>query len=529
MRAFVRLFEELDQTNKTNEKVAALCRFLEKAEQADQLWGIGLLYGKRPKRTVNSRRLQEWAAEQSGLPDWLFQETYHSVGDLAETIARILPEPEQYTEQSLADWMQQIMALQNQEEADRKTFVLAAWQSLSGTERLVFNKLLSGGFRVGVSQKLVVKALARTTGMAENDIAFRLTGQWTPWTHTLQDLLAEENLAADLSKPYPFYLAHGLDTAEEELGSVGDWQMEYKWDGIRAQLIQREGQTFLWSRGEELLTERFPELETLGALLPSGTAIDGELLAFKDEILPFQKLQTRISRKNVGKKTLEEAPAVLRAYDLLEWKGRDIRQEPLVKRRELLEQLYAQTSSPALQISDLLQVASWEEARVLRGQSRAQLAEGLMLKHRQSAYEQGRKRGHWWKWKVEPLHIDAVMIYAMKGHGQRSNLYTDYTFAVWNGDELVPFTKAYSGLTMAEFKAVDQFVKAHTRERFGPVRSVDPELVFEIAFEGIQASSRHKSGIALRFPRMARWRQDKKAQEAGTLEELQLLLKQFGS
>ncbi len=529
MRAFVRLFEQLDQTNKTNEKVAALCRFLDQADSADQLWGIGLLYGKRPKRSVNSRKLQEWAAEQSGLPDWLFQETYHSVGDLAETIARILPEPDQRAEHSLADWMGKIMALQKLDDAERKAFVLSAWRSLSGTERLVFNKLLSGGFRVGVSQKLMVKALAITTGRSENDIAFRLTGQWTPWTHTLGDLLAEENVAADLSKPYPFYLAHGLDSDAESLGSIEDWQLEYKWDGIRAQLIQREGQTFLWSRGEELITERFPELAALGALLPSGTAIDGELLAYKDEILPFQKLQTRISRKHIGKKTLIDAPAVLRAYDLLEWKGEDLRQKSLVDRRAILEQLWQQTNHPAFQISQLIEANSWEEALAIRSESRQLLAEGLMLKHRQSAYEQGRRKGAWWKWKVDPLHIDAVMIYAMKGHGQRSNLYTDYTFAVWNGEELVPFTKAYSGLTMAEFKAVDQFVKAHTRERFGPVRSVDPELVFEIAFEGIQASSRHKSGIALRFPRMARWRQDKKAEEAGTLEELHLLLKQFGS
>ena len=529
MKTFMQLFEALDQTNKTNEKVNALVRFLEESSADDRIWGVGLLYGKRPKRVVNSRQLQEWAIELSALPQWLFDECYQSVGDLAETIARILPENSMQSERTLAEWMEWILSLSDRDEEEKKRAVLGAWQQLDGNARLVFNKLLSGGFRLGVSQKLMLRALAKFSGIEPNEVAYRLTGKWYPWTHSLQELLEEPDSSADLSKPYPFYLAHAIDFEPKELGDINEWQLEYKWDGIRAQLIIREGECFIWSRGEELITERFPELTELNQSIPNGTVIDGELLAYKEGILPFQHLQTRISRKNISKRILQKAPAVLRAYDLLEWEGEDIRNKPLALRRELLENCVKKANSPRLQLSEVLQAHAWEEAAKIRAHSREVHSEGLMVKSVASPYEQGRKRGKWWKWKVAPLHIDAVLIYAMKGHGQRANLFSDYTFAVWKEDQLLPFTKAYSGLTMAEIKEVDKFVKAHTRERFGPVRSVDPELVFEIAFEGIQESSRHKSGIALRFPRMARWRHDKKAAEAGTLDELQALLKAYGS
>lgn len=529
MKQFVKLFESLDETNSILEKVKALRIFLEDSEVEDQIWGIGLLYGKRPKRVINSRQLQEWTIEVSGYPEWLFQETYQIVGDLAETIARILPEPVEENVYGLSQWMQAIMDLHSKEEDAKKQFVLRSWSQLTGTQRLVFNKLLTGGFRVGVSQKLMVRAIAEFTGREENDIAYRLTGQWAPWTHTLEGLLNESSVSQDSSKPYPFYLAHPLTEEPASLGKIEDWQLEHKWDGIRAQLIIRDGECFLWSRGEELISDKFPEFQDLHTEFPDGTVIDGELLAFREQVLPFQSLQTRIGRKKVGKKLLETSPCVIRAYDLLEWEGLDIRSKPMKERRELLELLFQNFQPTHLQISPVLELKDWNSAIQERSRSREIRSEGLMLKKKDSPYEQGRKKGKWWKWKVDPLHIDAVMIYAMRGHGQRSNLYTDYTFAVWDGDTLVPFTKAYSGLTMEEFKQIDKFVKDHTKEKFGPVRSVDAELVFEIAFEGIQESKRHKSGIALRFPRMSRWRQDKKAEEAGTLAELQQMLKVYGS
>ena len=373
-----------------------------------------------------------------------------------------------------------------------------------------------------------MKALANYLERDENVMAHRLMGNWDTETITFDELLREENAEDDASKPYPFYLAYQVEGEVSDLGNPTEWQAEWKWDGIRGQLIVRNDELFVWSRGEELVTDKYPEYAPLAYALPNGTVIDGEILAYANgQPLNFNVLQTRIGRKSVGKKLLAEAPVVIMAYDLLEYEGKDIRQKPLKERRKLLEKLVENCPEDVLKISPTIAFSSWEELTQIRTTSRDQRAEGVMIKHKNSDYKVGRKRGDWWKWKVDPLTIDAVMIYAMRGHGRRANLYTDYTFAVWNDEELVPFTKAYSGLTDAEFRRVDAFVKKNTIDRFGPVRSVKPELVFEIAFEGIAASSRHKSGIALRFPRMKRWREDKPANEANSLDDLKELLKHY--
>ena len=531
MKRFTQLFLELDQTNKTNAKVQALVDYFDQASDRDKVWTIGLLAGKRPKKAVRSNDIRQWTADMSGLPLWLFEETYHIVGDLAETVAKVLPEAEQTSNQSLSYWMDYIIALRDLDLEERRRRVVDAWKSLDEWERFVFNKMMMGGYRMGVSQKLMVRALAKHTGKEEAELAHRLMGNWSPQEATFQDLILEKKKADDLSKPYPFYLAYQLDEGPYDIGEPEDWLAERKWDGIRGQLIVREGQHYLWSRGEELITDKFPEFQVAPQLLPNGTVIDGEILPYKNgEILLFQDLQTRIGRKNVSKKILEKAPVVIRAYDLLEYHGEDIRQKPQRERRELLEKLLSEIPENSLiQLSELLHYKSWGELAELRKNSREQSSEGIMLKHKEGIYRVGRKKGDWWKWKVEPLTIDAVLIYAMRGHGRRANLYTDYTFAVWNGDELVPFTKAYSGLTDAEFRQIDAFVKKNTLERFGPVRSVKPELVFELAFEGIQKSGRHKSGVALRFPRMKRWRRDKPKEEANTLQDLHRMLEAYGS
>ncbi len=530
MKQFATLFRQLDETNKTNAKVQALTNYFEQASASDKVWTIALLSGKRPKRSVRSTDVKEWCAETAHLTYWLFEESYHVVGDLGETIAKLLPPPASESNQSLTYWMNYIMEMDDVELEERKTKVLAAWDQLDEFERFVFNKLMMGAFRVGLSQKLMVRALAKHTGKDENELAHRIMGNWTPDEVDFDSLILEKKKTDDLSKPYPFYLAYQLDEGPHDIGDPADWLAEYKWDGIRGQLIVRGGKHFLWSRGEELITDKFPEFENAAALLPDGTVIDGEILPFKDgKILGFQDLQTRIGRKNVSKKILEKAPVVLRAYDLLEWEGKDIRNKTQKTRRTLLDRLFQDLpANPILQLSELVNFKDWEELSEIRKKSREHSSEGIMLKNKQGSYQVGRKKGDWWKWKVEPLTIDAVLIYAMRGHGRRANLYTDYTFAVWKGDELVPFTKAYSGLTDQEFREVDRFVKQNTLERFGPVRSVTPELVFEIAFEGIQKSSRHKSGVALRFPRMKRWRKDKPKNEANTLKDLHLMLEQYG-
>lgn len=530
MKKFAELFTRLDQTNKTLAKVAALVDYFKKTDDSDRLHAMALLSHRRPKRGVKTSLMREWAAEIAGVPAWLFEDSYRVVGDLAETIALVLPPPTEHTDRSLTYWFNETKKLGSLSEEEKKERITSAWRGLNATERFLFNKLITGSFRVGVSQKLMMRALSQYSGQEENVIAHRLMGNWTPDSTTYEELILSENPLDDISKPYPFYLAYALENNPAELGAPDEWQIERKWDGIRGQLIVRNGELFVWSRGEELVTDKFPEYHPLAELLPDGTVLDGEILPFRDgKPLTFNILQTRIGRKNITKKILESAPVVLMAYDILEYQGEDIRERPLRKRREILENL-ADSLPPndILLLSEVISPATWEDAAAERENSREHLSEGLMLKRKDSPYRAGRKKGDWWKWKVEPLTIDAVMIYAQQGSGRRANLYTDYTFAVWDGDKLVPFTKAYSGLTDAEFRSITAWVRKNTLERFGPVRSVKPRHVFEIAFEGINKSTRHKSGVALRFPRMLRWRKDKPVAEANTLEDLQKMLELYG-
>lgn len=528
MRYFETLFLCLEETTKTNEKVSALIDYLSSVPDEDKMWMIGIFSGRRPKRTVSTKNLRRWAAEKADIPLWLFEESYHIVGDLSETIALLLPPPAIEVQKSLNEWIQLILSLDKMEEDKQREIVFYAWDSLNTSSRFIFNKLITGGFRVGVSQKLMAKALAEFTHIDPSDIALKLMGEWSPLTYSFQSLIENEG---SHSRPYPFHLAYSINEVTDLKGEPADWVAEYKWDGIRGQAIFRHGHYFLWSRGEELITDKFPEFEHLISVIPPGTVLDGEILPFKDGlILPFQHIQTRVSRKKITPTILKVNPVVLRVYDLLEWEGKDIRSKPFIERRTLLDQLFTSIdSSLPLQLSPVLPFDEFDELKILREASSENGSEGLMLKNKHSAYSAGRKKGEWWKWKIDPFTVDAILIYAQSGHGRRANLYTDFTFAVYSpkGD-LLPFTKAYSGLTDKEFIEINQWIKKNTLERFGPVRKVTAELVFEIAFEGIQESKRHKSGIALRFPRMVRWRKDKVVAEANTLEDLQLLLKKSG-
>jgi len=568
---FARLVILLGSSTKTNDKLDALVNYFSHADDRDKVWVIALFSGRRPKRAVNATQLATWCIELTGLPAWLFEESYHTVGDLAETIALLLPEPESTglarmeraagkegpgAARPLAWYLEQLIAIAKEDESAKKAFILDCWGPMDRDERFVFNKLITGGFRIGVSQRSMVNALARTVGTPPSIIAHRISGNWDPGRITFSELLSEQAAGADLSRPYPFYLAYALEETPDTLGEPEQWQAEWKWDGIRGQLIRRGGELFVWSRGEELMTEKFPEYQAFLPLLPDGSVLDGEIIGLGTQPpiqgeqqtspeqpsspeqqqpgelsfrpLPFAALQTRIGRKNISKKQLNEVPVGFIAYDLLEYAGTDLRDRPLQERRELLENIIRAASHPLLQLSPVLSFHNWQELIDARIQARENGSEGIMLKRRSSVYQVGRKRGDWWKWKIDPLVIDAVMVYAQKGHGRRSNLYTDYTFAVKDGDKLVTFTKAYSGLTDKELAEVDAFVKRNSLEKFGPVRTVKPELVFEIAFEGIAASGRHKSGVALRFPRISRWRKDKTPEEINTLEELKKMLELHG-
>ena len=529
MKAFAELIKALDSTNRTTLKVEALTEYFRKAAPKDKVWTIAILSHRRPPRPVNTTLMREWASELAGIPLWLFEESYHIVGDLAETIALVIPHSEESTEKSLNQFLQEIINLKPKPEKEKKEYLIENWLNLNYYERFVFTKLITGSFRIGVSQKLMTRALSKATDINEDILAYKMMGNWEPSVISFEKLILEEHEEDYLSKPYPFYLAYAIEDEPASLGDVSEWSAEHKWDGIRSQVIVRNNELFVWSRGEELVTDKYPEFETFTDLIPNGTVLDGEILPFpKGEIGTFKDLQTRIGRKNISKKLLEKTPVILKVYDLLEWEGEDIRQEPFAKRREILERLYTEVASEdiPLHLSESINFGNWEEAAAERENAREVMSEGLMLKRLDSPYLVGRKKGDWWKWKVEPLTIDAVLTYAMRGHGRRSNLFTDYTFGLWDEqkEELVTFAKAYSGLTDMEFRQLDAWIKRNTVERFGPVRSVTPHHVFEIAFEGIAESNRHKSGVATRFPRILRWRTDKKIEDANTLKDLKALI-----
>ncbi|XLY86216.1 ATP-dependent DNA ligase [Ectopseudomonas mendocina] len=552
MKAFAELYARLDATTSSNAKLQAMQEYFAEAPPADAAWAVYFLAGGRPRQIVPTRVLRELATRLSGLSDWLFEESYQAVGDLAETIALLLPESQHASQQGLAWWLEeQLLPLRGLPPAELAERLPPLWAQLDRQSLMVSLKLLTGAFRVGVSKLLVTRALAALAQIDAKRVAQRLVG-YTDLSHrpTAQRYLAliaaesEDEHAQRGGQPYPFFLAHPLQQPLEQfdaqLGPASDWLVEWKWDGIRAQLVKRDGRLWLWSRGEELITERFPELHELAQALPDGSVLDGELVAWKEPatgsgavfgIQPFALLQQRIGRKTLSRKLLEEVPAALLAYDLLEWRGEDWRSRPQDERRARLELLVAEVGDGRLQLSPQLTGSDWQDFARQREASRELGVEGMMLKRRDSLYGVGRTRdlGLWWKWKIDPFSVDAVLIYAQRGHGRRASLYSDYTFAVWDDSTpgervLVPFAKAYSGLTDEEMRKVDAIIRKTTVEKFGPVRSVTPTLVFELGFEGIALSKRHKSGVAVRFPRMLRWRTDKRVEDADTLATLQGLL-----
>jgi DNA ligase 1 len=526
MRRFAELFEELDTTTSTNEKLAALVRYFRSAPAEDAAWAAYFLSGRRLKRLVGPATLREWLLAETGMPEWLLDETYAEVGDLAETIALLIDADIQETPEdvSLAEWIERLLSLTGMTSGQQRSTVAQWWKRLDAGGRFLFNKLLTGELRVGVSSGLVERALAQLTELPRPVIAHRLTGTWQPGVQFWTALKAPAEEVADTTRPYPFCLAAPLEEDPSTLGAAGDWLVEWKWDGIRAQVMRRADAVYIWSRGEELITERFPEIVQRTLRLPIDVVLDGEILAWRDgQVQSFADLQQRIGRKSLNARILAGTPVRFLAYDLLELRGEDLRARPLRERRALLEHLL-QECPDTFEASQLLVGHEWRELKEMRESSRERRVEGMMLKHAESIYSAGRQRGTWWKWKVDPYTFDGVLIYAEPGRGRRANLLTDYTFAVRDGETFVPVAKAYSGLSDREIGKVDRWIRQNTLERFGPVRAVQPQLVFEIAFEGIAESSRHKSGVAVRFPRIARWREDKPVAEASTLQDLRALL-----
>jgi DNA ligase-1 len=533
VRDFAALYWRLDATTSTNDKLAALRDYFATAPADDAACALHLLSGGKQSRAISTTLLRQWAAEAAGIPLWLLEECYAQVGDLAETLALVLPPPEAGSDDTsdigLADWIRTtIEPLRVADEPGKRRIVHDAWRRLAADERIVWHKLLTGGCRVGVSRTLVAKALAEVAGIDPAVMTHRLMGGGIESADDYRRLFDSEPSAADDRKPYPFFLAAPLDTPPEALGEVHDWQAEWKWDGARAQLVRRGGAVSIWTRGEELVNESFPEIAAAAASLADGTVLDGELLAVRsDSLLGFAALSKRISRRRVTKKVLAEVPCVFVAYDLLEEHGHDVRSLPLAERRIRLDALPLPefpAAEATLQRSPCITAASWADLATARATSRARGVEGVMLKRRASPYGTGRTRGDWWKWKIEPLEIDAVLLYAQAGHGRRAGLHSDYTLGVWHDGRLVTIAKAYSGLTDAEIVEVDRIVRATTLEKHGPVRICSPTLVFQLAFEGVSRSTRHKSGVAVRFPRIVRWRRDKQPTDAGSLADLVALI-----
>jgi DNA ligase-1 len=535
LHRFSSLYAALEQTASTNAKVAAMEAYFREAPPEDAAWAVFFLSGRRLLRLLPSKLLRQWTSEMSGVSDWLLDESYAAVGDLAETSALLLDAVEPDTTRTapvpLHVWIEQrLEGLRTQDDAERRAAVHAWWRQLDTFERFLLNKLLTGELRVGVSQTLVVRALANVSGLDAAVVTHRLTGTWTPSADGFLALVsADEASTETTARPYPFSLAYPLDVDVSTLGDVAAWAVEWKWDGIRAQIVRRGAEVHLWSRGEEVITHRFPEVTEAALALPAGCVLDGELLAWRDDApLPFATLQPRIGRQNLTRRVLDQSPVVFMAYDLLEADGRDIRDEPLDVRRARLAACLAAGAALAdggpLKLSPLVEGASWEALAERRALSRERGVEGFMLKRRTSPYGTGRRKGDWWKWKVDPYSVDAVLVYAQAGNGRRASLFTDYTFAVWQGEALVPVAKAYSGLSNDEIEELDRWVRANTLEKFGPVRRVPPVHVFEIAFENVQRSTRHKSGVAVRFPRIARWRTDKRPEDADALDALEALI-----
>lgn len=577
MQRFTQLFLEIDRTNRTGEKVAALRRYFEAATDPDAAWALFFLMGKRLRAPCTTAQLKRWAAECSGYPEWLVEVCHARVGDLAETLALLVGTAGVKLDdrgRGLAGWVEEIVQpLREFPEIEKREKLLQAWRSLPAEACLVFNKLLTGAFRMGVQRRLVLRALGEARGLDPAVLEHRLMGNWRPSAAGFRELCRSGGRSDDPERPFPFFLASSLEERSTPrsggreapdlpalLGARSEWQVEWKYDGVRAQVIRRAGTVFIWSRGDAIITGSFPEIAEAAAILPDGTVLDGEIVVWKgNRPGTFSELQGRLGRKKGSAAMARRFPCVLLAFDCLEWKGEDIRAFPLSRRRQELEQILktaresgegmdrtlrgTQLELPGLgrdsdgvpegagsgfplRAAPLVEAPDWAELAGLREQARSRGVEGYMVKRRQSTYGVGRTRGDWWKWKVEPYTIDAVLVYAQAGHGRRAGLDTDFTFAVWKDrarSELVALCRAYSGLTDAEFRQVNRWMQAHTLDRRGPVRKVEPLLVFEIAFEGIRRSSRHKSGFALRFPRIARWRQDKAAADVDDLETVQAL------
>ena len=558
-RSFGNLINNLEQCNSTKKKINLISVFIKDIDPRDGSWILLLLMSSRQKRVITGRRLKDILQASFRMPSWLIDDCFAQVGDSAETISLLWPQlkseltdaniecSEVYNKlfnepkesKPLHWWMETLLpAIKDATETTQNRLILKLWSDIADQDHYLTNKLITGGFRNGVSKGLVVKSIAKAYKLDESTVLERLMKPIEINNIWFQELThpVSINRTDRGAIPYPFYLASPVEIEKIKETPPADWRLEYKWDGIRGQLIKRDTGAYLWSRGEELVNHVFPEIIEMAENLPDGTVLDGEILCWQKDVrkpMAFASLQRRLGRKTVNKKLLKECPTVFLAYDILEHKSIDIRAYNLRDRLKLLESVQLNYNHPCLVIDNEKEFAEWEELIQLRDRARLEGAEGLMIKKISSHYLSGRKRGYWWKYKHDPMTLDAVLIYAQAGTGKRANLFTDYTFALWDNSnknskdrKLVTFAKAYSGLNNSELMELDKWIRTHTIERYGPTRVVEQKQIFEIAFEGVMESKRHKCGLAVRFPRIHRWRIDKPVMEADCIEQAQALLKQ---
>ncbi len=591
---FTRLFNELDETNHTVEQLAALERYFKAAPAADAAWALHLLIGAKAPRALKNSQLREWISTVADLPTWLVDESCETVGDIAETLALLLPDPPTVPAGgSLALHRlitERLLPLAGLGPEARRDLVVTTWRELDGAQRFIWNKLITGSFRIGVSRTQVARALGKTAGVSASVMAHRLLGFQEPTEAAFRALLAAESANENFG-PYPFQTANAIKSAEpagdptiesldlfprlvgapgtgptitrpEELGSASDWQAEWLLDGLRVQVMRRGDAVLIWSQDEELLNPEFPEIAEAAQLLPDGTVLDGDLVVWPaSDVCPGTRadIQQRLSHATPGAGLQRKLPVVFIAQDIIEAAEIDQRGRPLLARRRQLAEVLApaadrhretQATRPASGSTDgsqmdlfgsppaaaahhapfrfraasLVSFGSWEQLASLRREARDHGAAGLILKRTESCYGASVETSAWWIWPIEPLRINAVLIAALPGHGNSPRAFSDYTFAVWCDDELVPFAKTGTGLTEIGFRAMDDFIRAHITGKFGPVRSVKAELVFELEFDSVQTSTRHKSGLVVRSARIHRRRPELSAAEADTLEALRLLV-----
>lgn len=525
MKAFAELIFNLRKWDTENNQIRYIKEYFSISDDRDCIWAIYILLGKKIKNEFRSKQqLKKWACEYAEIPDWLFDESYSFTGDLTETISLILPGKEADSGRTLTEWMHYMESFCKSDDQGNKKKVVDAWKELDHTETYVFNKLIPGNFKSGVDEKVIIKALSKFLNIESNVISNRIKSNWHPDLISFYELFSKFNPDDIISKPYPFIPEEVFESEPGVLGSAADWLAEQKFKGIRCQLIFRKGKIFLWTDNGELINDKFPEFEFIKKYLPDDSVFTGSIICINNGMKSQHNyLQARLRRKNISSKSLKESPVIFMMNDLLEYEGTDMRNKFLIERKELIKcNKFMISKNNLIKYSENIKFENWEELRTIRRKSSDTISGGIILKKKNSLFLSDINEKYL-ICKPEPLSADAVLMYALKG--ERTDLFSEFTLGVWDKGKLVSIAKINSGLSEEEIREVSEFVNNNTLEKFGPVRTVRPELVFNISFESISFSVRHKSGVVLQSPEISKWIRGKNIFDASSLENLKKFIK----